>query len=204
MAGKNRGFTLIEVLVVVALFSVLFLALLGVLTSADLYWSKGQNKLSEQQEARRVISGVINDLRKSNPNWDISGTAYPVTISENYTRIDFYQPVFYNETNSTITGVNKITYKMSATDTRKLIRRSGTDPEEIISNATQSIRFGGACADCATYNCTTVSQDCPVVRVEVVTKEDNEFELDTDVTLRNMNITLANDTEVIQPEEGES
>ncbi|MCK9595389.1 MAG: type II secretion system protein [Candidatus Omnitrophica bacterium] len=203
MTEKNSGFTLIEVLVVVALFSVLFLALLAVLTNADLYWSKGQNKLNEQQEARRVISGVVNDLRRSNPNWDISGTEYPVAISENYTRIDFYQPVFYNETDSTITGLTKITYKIDTTDVRKLLRKSGSDPEEIISNATESIRFGGACPDCSTYNCTAVNAACPVVRVEVVTKEDNEFELVSDVALRNMNITLANDTEVIEPEEGE-
>jgi len=194
---------LIEVLVVVALFSVLFLALLGILTNSDLYWSKGQNKLSEQQEARRIISGIVGNLRQSSPNWSISGVNYPVTISDNYTRIDFYQPVFYNATNSTITGLTKITYKMDSTDTRKLLRKEGSDPEAVVSNATESIRFGGACPGCVDYNCTAVSSECPVVRVEVVTKKDNEFTLLSDVALRNMNITLSNDTEVVEPEEGE-
>jgi len=73
----------------------------------------------------------------------------------------------------------------------------------VVSNATQSLRFGGACSDCSTYNCTTVSEDCPVVKVTVVTRKDNEFELISDVALRNLNVTLSNDTEVDEPEEGE-
>lgn len=100
----KKAFTLVELLVVVSIFTFLFGAILTVLTSSNRSWRTGQNRLVEQQEARKAMDSIAKLLRQSNPDWVVEKTNpdhtiikahYPVTITSDNKRIDFYKAFLY-------------------------------------------------------------------------------------------------------------
>ncbi|MFA5100755.1 MAG: type II secretion system protein [Candidatus Omnitrophota bacterium] len=201
---KNKGFTLMEAMVVTGLMSVIFAMLIGVMMHSDVYWQKGQNKVQEHWEARHILDTMARVLRESNPSWDVNGTLYNVAISESNTRIDAYVPE-YNDDN-TIDSLKKITYKLNPFNSRELWFKSGTGDYEVVSGMINTVFWGGSC-DCSAndpMNCNTVNSACPAVRILVATVKDNVFNLTTDVTLRNrVNLALSGSTGIEEPEEGE-
>lgn len=195
------GFTFIELMVVLSIFTFLFAGILSVLTSSDRSFSIGQNKLSEQQEARRAMDEIARLLRQSNPDWIINATSYNVTISDSGKRIDFYQPVF--NASGAITNVKKITFKPNPDNSRQLLKKEGMASAGVVANEMEGVNFGGGCSGCALFNCSTVANDCPVVKIELKTKKNAEFTLTSAITLRNYNITLSEGVGIEQPGEGE-
>lgn len=200
----KKGFTLIEMMVVLGLFVILFAATLTVLTTQDRAWQTGQNKLTEQQEARKAIDSLALLLRQSNPDWVINGTHYNVSITDSNRRIDFYQPVF--TAIGEISSLQKVTFKLKPVVNStlfQLTRQIGTGNETGVANSVELITFGGGCAGCAAYNCSSVDVNCPVVVVEVKTQKEVNFTLDSQITLRNTNVILSDGVVIEEPEEGE-
>lgn len=199
--SRHRGMTMIELLIVVGLFSALFSVMIGLLYNSDTFFTKGQNKIAEQCEARRIIDLVSRDLRSASPNWDADSTQFALAVSENYTRLDYYAPVF--DSDNELSGLRKITIKRDPLDEGRLLMKSGTSSEAVVSENFDYVRFGCGCSGCASFNCTSLADDCPVVQVEVRTNIGDVFDLSTKVALRNTNSTVSNETEVDAPEEGE-
>lgn len=105
-----RGFTLIEVMIVVLIFVMLFAAVFTVLVQSDRSWRAGSDKIDEQKEARRAVDEMVKLLRQANSDWIITEcnpappggdglctekNHYSVTITEGGKRLDFYRPTFY-------------------------------------------------------------------------------------------------------------
>lgn len=197
----KKGFSLVEMMVVLGLFTFLFGAILTVLAVSDRSWRGGKNKLIEQQEARKVINNISRLLRQSNPDWVINDTHYPVSITEQRKRIDFYNPVF--NTDGQISSLKKVTFKLNPDNAHELLKKEGTSNTVVVTGEIEDISFGGGCSGCASFDCAVVAGDCPVVRIDVKTKKDLEFLLVSDVTLRNQSITLSSDVTVDEPSEGE-
>jgi len=197
----KKGFSLIELLVVVAIFSALFAAILTVQSTSDNAWRIGRNKLIEQQDARRALDDIARLLKQSNANWVISGTSYNLAISEQNTRIDFYNPLFDNQ--GGVSGLYKVTYKLDPGNSRQLIKKIGNANSVVVANEVENIYFGAGCAGCASYNCTVVSSDCPIIKVQVTSKKQADFTLDSQINLRNKNSSLSSDVEVEEPAQGE-
>ena len=59
------GFSLIELLVVVLIFSSIFIAMLGILNVGKRSWSLGTTQAEIQQEARRAMSMITKELREA-------------------------------------------------------------------------------------------------------------------------------------------
>ncbi len=197
----KKGFTLIEIVVVTAIFISLFAMILTVLTNSDQTFRLGQDKLTEQQEARKAMDTIARLLRQSNPDWTINGTSYPAVISEGSARIDFYQPVFNGSGN--ITTLKKITFKLNPSNAEELLKKEGAADDQVIASNISYLNFGGGCGGCGSFNCTTVADDCPAVNIEVRTRKKNEFALLSQIALRNQNVTLSAGVEVEEPLEGE-
>ena len=196
----KNGFTLLELMLVVLISTFLFGAALTVLVTSDRSWRVGQRKLTEQQEARRAVDSMATLLRQANPDWVISGIHYPVSITAN-NRIDFYQPEF--DANGSITTLKKITFKLNPDNPKQLLKKEGTAAAVAIANNVESISFGGGCLDCTAFTCSDVANNCPVVAINVQTKDEAGFLLSSKITLRNTHIALGGGTEVEQPQEGE-
>lgn len=196
----KKGLTLVEALVVTVLFTALFSAILSVMISSDRSWRIGQEKLTTQSQARAAMDSISRLLRQSNPDWVIGGTHYQVLITDG-NRIDFYVPEFDDD--GAITALKKVTYKPSIFDSTRLLKKEGTDPYTTVATSLDSINFGGGCAGCSAFNCATAAEDCPVVDIQVTTRSNSTFTLTSRIELRNRTVTLPDDVELEQPEEGE-
>ena len=204
---KNKrfltGFSLVEMLVILAIFSSLLAALFTLLTDSNRSWRIGQNKLIEQQEARKAMGQITRLLRQSSPRWIQSSSTYPISITSG-SRIDFYVPSFDAE--GEISAFRKITFKLDPDEPRHLLKKEGVSNEVVVAQEIESINFGGGCAGCASFSCSSVADDCPQVEIEIRTKrptEVQEYILNSLVTLRNVNVAIADGLEVEAPPEGE-
>ncbi len=192
----KKGFTLLEVIVVVALFSLLFAGITGAFFNADRSWKTGQNKLIEQRQARRVLDNIVFSLREANPDWVLNGTHYPVAISEANSRIDFYKPVFNASDN--ITSLKKVTFKIDPADTTQILKKEGTEAANVIATNILALNITCACS-----GCTGIDQDCATAKIEVLTFKNANFMLSSLATLRNSNMTVPSDATIEEPQEGE-
>ncbi|HAJ57807.1 MAG TPA: hypothetical protein DCL35_08640 [Candidatus Omnitrophica bacterium] len=61
----KKGFTLIEVLVVVLLSSVIFSALFMVMSSGRTTWYEAETQIALQQELRKAMRQITDDMRQS-------------------------------------------------------------------------------------------------------------------------------------------
>jgi prepilin-type N-terminal cleavage/methylation domain-containing protein len=190
----KRGFTLVEVIVVVGIFVFLFGGILTVMTTSDRSWRTGQNKIIEQQAARKAMDMIGRFLRQSNPDWG-------VLIYNGTTSIMFYRPIF--DADGDISAINWVIFKPDPADTTKLIMKEEGGSWNAVAQDIKSIAFGGGCAGCATVNCSSVASDCPIVSVEIKTQKDKEFTLTSQIALRNQTITLPGGVEAEAPPEGE-
>lgn len=197
----KRGFSLLEMMLVLVIFTFLFAAILTLLGTSDRSWRVGQDKAAEHQEARRAMDEMTRLLRQSNPDWVISGVNYPVSITENNSRIDFYQPLF--DANGNIATLKKITFKLNPADASQLLKKEGTSNEVVIANNVQSVNFGGGCPACVSFNCLLVASDCPTVLLNIQTNDGIGFTLDSAIQLRNTNIALGAGVGIEEPGEGE-
>lgn len=209
--------TLVETMVVMAITTVIFGGIISFLIMSNNSWRIGQDRLLEQQQARRVISEISETLRQANPNWLMDdGNNYPVTLSTG--QIDFYTPSFYPgccpssctdnavcqdpeedfHTSQEIKSLVKITYRLNPVNTDRLLKAEGADPEVSIANDIESLVFSCGCTGCS-----TVDDSCPVVDIVVTTSRGAPYVLQSKVILRNQNIILPADTLVEEPVEGE-
>ncbi len=193
---ERAGFTLVELMVVTAIFSAFFAMVFGVLTNSDRTWRAGQDKLGEQQEARKAMNNMARILRQSNPSWLANGLNYPVTISEGNARIDFYHPIF--DASGDIITLRKITYRLNPNNPTQLLREDSAAGQQVVANNVSYLSFGGGCSGCGSFSCASVANDCPVINIEVRTKKKNEFPLITQVTLRNQNINPSGNVTIEQ------
>jgi prepilin-type N-terminal cleavage/methylation domain-containing protein len=196
------GFTLIELLIVVALFTFLFGAMFALLTNSDTYWKQGQNKTIETSEARRVMDTIIRSIRPYSPSMLYGSLYYNASISQNNTRFDFYQATYDDDTAAW--GLpRKVTYKLNPDNERVLMRKIGTANITNLTDKVQQLSFGAGCSGCSSYSCTSFASDCPILRISLTVKQQNNFTLSSDVAFRNQEISVSNETEIEAPEEGE-
>ncbi|MDD5019542.1 MAG: hypothetical protein PHH75_00510 [Candidatus Omnitrophica bacterium] len=187
---------MIELVMVLCIFLILFSMFALILRNADRGWEIGRGKIVEAQEARRAADKLAGLVREANPDWVINATHYPVTISSNNTRIDFYRPVF--NASGIVTSLQKVTFKLDPADETRLLMKEGTAAETVAASSVEDFFIGCGCS-----GCTAVDQACPRVRMEIETFKEVGFNWETHVTLRNLNMTVSAETAVEEPDEGE-
>lgn len=74
----SRGFSLAEIIVVVAIAAAIFMAVFNFGTSIFSFNSTAQKNLSAQTDARRVLKSMVAELRKTSPS---SLGAYPISVA---------------------------------------------------------------------------------------------------------------------------
>lgn len=215
--SSPSAFTLAELMVAMGILFVTIGVIAVFLKTSDTSWRIGQDKLIEQQEARRVIDDITRTVQYSNPNWiDSLGNNYPVTLSTN--RIDFYMPRFYpaccpdncSDQNlcmdadgnlhnpEDIASLIKVTYKLNPANMLQLLKKEGITAQQIIANNINSITF-----NCGCTGCSAVSATCPIVDITVVSQIVSPHTLRSKVTLKNQSMTLPGSVEIEEREQGE-
>ena len=209
---RQRGFTLLEIIVVVGLFLFVFAAVLSVQVTSNRSWQSGCNKIIEQQEARKAMEEMVKYLRMGKPE-NVAIQADSNCTSGN--KIYFNQVIFNATTQAAELGP-WIGFKANPNNCRELRKYGGniTSAGIYVAGEMESVKFmGGDCAGCncdfsneaACASCASVTNNCSLIKIKIATKrpegEEEEFSLESLVNLRNYNITSSGN--VTEPGEGE-
>ncbi|MFA5156019.1 MAG: type II secretion system protein [Candidatus Omnitrophota bacterium] len=189
---KTSAYTLLEMIVVLAIFIIVFSSVIAIMLAGDRNWRIGRNIITEQQQARQAMSYIVRSLRQSSPQWGL-------TMEED--RILFYRPVF--DANGNIIDTRWVIFRLNPLDSTQLIKSEQDLAPVVLAQDIDGIRFTGGCAGCAAFNCAAMAADCPVVMVEIRTRKNTVFTLVSKVMMRNAPLALSEDVPLIEPPEGE-
>lgn len=177
----KKGISLVELTVSVLIFTFVSAVVLSVIILSQRSWSTGQNKLIEQQEARKAMDNIVKFLRQSSPQYGISiGTP-------EQNKILFYKPIFDE---FGITGTHWIIFKLDPNNLTQLIRKEEGGDWVTVATHIQSVKFyGGSCTgsgcDFTNPSCVSVNNNCPLLKIVIKTYKEREFSLLSYVALRN-------------------
>lgn len=83
---NNKGFSLMEIVVVIAITSVIFMAVFNFGQSIFSFNSDAQKNLSAQSDGRRILKNIVKELRSASLS---SLGAYPISLA-NTTSLTFF------------------------------------------------------------------------------------------------------------------
>jgi prepilin-type N-terminal cleavage/methylation domain-containing protein len=84
--NKNKGFSLAEIIIVVAIAGAIFIAVFNFGNSIFTFNSDAQKNLSAQSGGRRVLKNLVKELRSTSP---ASTGSYPISLASS-TAITFF------------------------------------------------------------------------------------------------------------------
>ncbi|MFC1667144.1 type II secretion system protein J [Candidatus Omnitrophota bacterium] len=113
---RREGLTLVEITIVVFLFSIILAAIFSALAMARTIWKTGGSQLSIQQEARRGLRIMSMELRQAR----LSTIAGVPVNGTNYNSITFQIPVSISETGTTWSS--NIQYSVGGLNNTQLLR----------------------------------------------------------------------------------
>ena len=135
------GYTLIEMLIVLAIVSLLFSAVFGVLNIGNTSFNTGSARQTIENQARQGLDGMIRELYESS-----GGT---VILSEGNTVVTFKLPVGMNASGNLLWGAQgienyKIKYLVENNQlVRKVLDASGNViNQKVLATDIQSLSFG--------------------------------------------------------------
>ncbi|MBU1062237.1 MAG: prepilin-type N-terminal cleavage/methylation domain-containing protein [Candidatus Omnitrophica bacterium] len=123
-----KGFNLIELMIVIVIFSIILGAIFATMTISGLSWYSGSTQVEMQQEVRRGLDRIVKELRQSNPTMITGVPANGIP----YNSISFRLPLTDN--NGDITWSNTINYSLGGLNNRQLLRTEGTNQEILANN----------------------------------------------------------------------
>ena len=169
---NQKGFSLIEMMVVVVILGLIVLGLVTFFTGGAKSWVAGQSQLKAQREARQAMDRMVREIREGN---DIENVSNATSITINYLA-SF--------------GKSSVTYSLS--DTTTTIKRGTTSLIENVLKITGEPIF-------TYYNNTdpepitspngTISKVHINLKVDVDQDNNPDIILNTDVNLRNFGLS---------------
>lgn len=137
---KNKGFTLIEMMVVLAIFLIIGTAMFATLHMGRKSWQMGDIQVEIQQEVRRGMSSMVKELRQS---WPAVIVGLP-TGGIPYDAITFRIPEDIDndgdviDAHGNIESGSQITYSLVS---EQLLRSKVGVPARVLANNIQSLQF---------------------------------------------------------------
>lgn len=113
---KDNGLTLIEIIIVIFLFSIILTAIFTVLATARTSWKSAGSQLVVQQEARRGLGVAVKELRQARLS---AITGVPLDGTD-YNSITFQIPEDISETGTTWS--TNIQYSIGGLNNSQLLR----------------------------------------------------------------------------------
>lgn len=146
---NKKGFTLIELMVSVALFSMMMLLVGMVMQRGEAQTHMNENQIVIQDNLRQALYGMGQEIRESSPS--------QVGITNNGGLLTFRIPASVNNSGS-ITWSNPITYQVGGTG-RQLVRSdTGSGRNTILANDIQSVTFSATGVPAATITYSVTAQ----------------------------------------------
>lgn len=130
MLKNNRGFTLLEMMVVIAIFSIIMAAVFLVLATGRNTWLSGTAYIQVQQEVRKSKEWIVKELSQ--------GRHSTVAITAGGSTVDFQIPLNVNEGGG-ITW-QQIRYTLGGLNNRQLLRNEGANIK-VLANDITAVNF---------------------------------------------------------------
>lgn len=131
----NKGFTLVEAMVTMLIFSILAGGLYAMLRAGDSSWQTNRVRVELQQELRKAIEWMKNDLREA-------GTSSIVDVPADgnwYPTITFKTPSGVSG-GTIIWNTDAIQFLIGGTGGTQLLRTSGIS-SKVIAQSVSSVQF---------------------------------------------------------------
>jgi prepilin-type N-terminal cleavage/methylation domain-containing protein len=161
--NENKGFSLIEMMVVVAILGLIVLGLVTFFTGGARSWVSGQSQLQAQREARQAMDRMVREIREGkNVHKDSNGTKIIIIYSDDTTKK--YEKVSSTLMEGSSPLINNLIEKNYTTYP---IFRYYNETDEVVPNGNN------------------ISKVHIVLEVDVDKDENPDITLNTDVNLRN-------------------
>lgn len=149
---NSLGMSFLEMMVSVAIFTVIMSSIFTVIYTGRLYWRVGSSQIDAQQQARQAVAYMAKELRQARAGTGRVGGGSPVAILENlpaddnaYTFVTFRIPQDTNgdgdilDSNGwVVEWSDKITYSLAGT---QLIRSTDTGATKVLANNISTLQF---------------------------------------------------------------
>lgn len=170
---NQKGFSLIEMMVVVVILGLIVLGLVTFFTGGAKSWVAGQSQLTAQRNARQAMDRMVREIREGNEVKDGSDIFIKVAI-----------PEFKTDT-STITAY-EVTYILSDTTIKR-----GTTPliDNVLISGEDLFKYYNSIGTEVTSPDSDVSKVHINLKVDVDKDGKPDVTLNTDVNLRNYGYT---------------
>jgi prepilin-type N-terminal cleavage/methylation domain-containing protein len=151
MIKNTKGFTLLEIMIVVFLFSVISTAIFSVLASGKNSLSAGESQVGVQQACRNGLDSMIKELRQASVS-TITGVPADGT---NYSSITLQIPTAIGATG--ITWSSSIQYALGGLNGAQLLRtQSGS--QRVLANNVSALSFNRSVANPSVVNISITAQ----------------------------------------------
>ena len=124
----KKGLTLLETMVVVAMLSFVFAALIMVMSSGRTSWSEADSRIALQQDLRRAASEIVKDLSQSG-----QGKVSCPADNAAYTSISFNQSQGALSSGAINWSTSPITFSLSG---NQVLETQGGDSRVLANNVT--------------------------------------------------------------------
>ncbi|OIO34596.1 MAG: hypothetical protein AUJ70_00775 [Candidatus Omnitrophica bacterium CG1_02_40_15] len=151
MKKNNRGFTLLEIIIVVFLFSIISAAIFSVLATGRNSLSAGESQIGVQQACRNGLDAMIKELRQASVS-TIQGVP---ADGANYSSITFQIPTTIDATG--ITWSSNIQYALSGLNSAQLLKtQSGS--QKVLANNISALSFNRSAVNPNVVNISITAQ----------------------------------------------
>ncbi len=175
---KRYGFTLLELMVVIFIFSIIMAATFGVLSMGTQSWHTGSTQVELQQETRRAMDWMVKEIRQSAED-AIPSMPNP-SLSYNSNSITFRVPDDIDgdgdviDVGGDIEWGNTITYSLLGNQ----VQRTSVGVTTVLANRVVNLQF-------------TKAANIPIIEISLQAQKDAvpgramQSTLNSQVTLRN-------------------
>lgn len=132
----RRGMTMAEILISVAIFSVVLAACYVLLMAGSDSWETNEVKIELQQDLRKAVDWITQDLRQAG---SVSITNVPANGTW-YTLITFRKASSVSG-GSVVWDTDTTKYLLGGSDSTQLQRQTGSQTPKVIGQNFQSLRF---------------------------------------------------------------
>jgi prepilin-type N-terminal cleavage/methylation domain-containing protein len=174
-AKNQKGFSLIEMMVVVVILGLIVLGLVTFFTGGAKSWVAGQSQLEAQRNARQAIDRMVREIREGK-NVKINSTSNSIlfiTPFDGSPEIRYHLntggTLYRNTTNAIIDNVLNLSFTYFDNNGDQICDESGIPINPLVDSADAS----------------KVSKVHVVLEVDVDNDENPDITLNTDINLRN-------------------
>lgn len=187
------GFTLLEMIIVAAVFTILFGTLLAGMSTSRQSWQSASDQIDRQVDARQAVNQIAWELRSTNPSWLVNDAYYNISINSFGDRIDFYAPIF--NANNEISSLQAVRYYVGGANNAQLLRRVGAT-DRVVANNIDNDSVQKPFFSFNNTDNTIIDIKIPVIKNNII------FTLQSQVNLRNREEELENEVIIEGIEEG--